>query len=138
MPLRCHYLFASVAAALLLLAIFHHSGGFESWEKSKHLIQDASILRPWDKETGRPSFHDIALKHGTDKVTVHQFWYLYDKYLPAVRDRKIKMLEIGLGCNMVSTPLCNNRQGNIFDLDLSLGIRSRGIKRYMARILSAR
>lgn len=27
---------------------------------------------------------------------------MYDKYFPAIRDKKLKMLEIGLGCNMVS------------------------------------
>jgi hypothetical protein len=26
---------------------------------------------------------------------------MYDKYFPAIRNRKIKMLEIGLGCDMV-------------------------------------
>lgn len=51
-----------------------------------------------------PSFHEIALKHGTDKVTDHQYHYMYDKYLPAIRNEKIKMLEIGLGCDMVSIP----------------------------------
>lgn len=48
-----------------------------------------------------PSFLDIAKKYGTDKVTDHQYWFIYDKYLPAIRNKKVKMLEIGLGCNMV-------------------------------------
>ncbi|KAK8122122.1 hypothetical protein PG984_010792 [Apiospora sp. TS-2023a] len=51
-----------------------------------------------------PSFHEIALKHGTDKVTTHQYWFMYDKYFPAIRDKKLKMLEIGLGCNMAYGP----------------------------------
>ncbi|KAK8016139.1 hypothetical protein PG993_014328 [Apiospora rasikravindrae] len=47
-----------------------------------------------------PSFHEIALKYGTDKVTTHQYWFMYDKYFPSIRDKRVKMLEIGLGCDM--------------------------------------
>ncbi|KAK6221917.1 hypothetical protein LQW54_001137 [Pestalotiopsis sp. IQ-011] len=47
-----------------------------------------------------PSFHEIALKYGTDKVTDHQYWFMYDKHFPAIRQQKLKMLEIGLGCDM--------------------------------------
>ena len=71
--------------------------------------------------TSRPSFLDIASKFGTDKVTTHHYNYskqstlhqsiaspkqltgrytVYEKYLEPIRDRKLKMLEIGLGCNM--------------------------------------
>ena len=46
------------------------------------------------------SFHEIALKHGTDKVNVHSYHNAYTKYLTAIRSEKIKMLEIGLGCDM--------------------------------------
>ncbi|KAB5514882.1 hypothetical protein GE09DRAFT_588054 [Coniochaeta sp. 2T2.1] len=54
--------------------------------------------------SGRPSFKDIALKHGTDKVTDHHYWYMYEKYLEPLRDKKVKMLEIGLGCDMSYGP----------------------------------
>ena len=50
-----------------------------------------------------PTFHEIALKYGTDKVASHHYWFMYDKYLPSFREQKIKMLEIGLGCDMVSS-----------------------------------
>lgn len=52
--------------------------------------------------SGRPDFEQIARKYGTDKVTTHQYQFLYDKYLSGIRDDQLKVLEIGLGCNMVS------------------------------------
>lgn len=51
----------------------------------------------------RPSFKEIGLKYGTDKVTDHHYWFIYEKYLEPLRDKKLKMLEIGLGCDMVSS-----------------------------------
>ncbi|TAQ88965.1 hypothetical protein B7494_g2726 [Chlorociboria aeruginascens] len=48
----------------------------------------------------RPSFYDIALKYGTDKVTTHHYELMYTPMLDPLRDRPLKMLEIGLGCNM--------------------------------------
>jgi len=46
------------------------------------------------------TFYAIATRAGTDKVTSHSYQNVYDKYLPQLRDRPIKMLEIGLGCMM--------------------------------------
>lgn len=54
------------------------------------------------KHDKRPTFADLAKDSGTDKVTDHNYAVLYDKYLPAFRDSHVKMLEIGLGCGMVS------------------------------------
>jgi len=48
----------------------------------------------------RPSFYEVAAKYGTDKVTAHSYHHMYEKYLPAFRMKRIKMLEIGLGCDM--------------------------------------
>lgn len=48
----------------------------------------------------RPSFYDIGTKFGTDKVTRHHYQQMYEHRLAPFRDRRIKMLEIGLGCNM--------------------------------------
>ncbi|PKS11718.1 hypothetical protein jhhlp_001706 [Lomentospora prolificans] len=46
------------------------------------------------------SWYEIAMAAGTDKVTTHEYQYMYEKYLPAIRNGHVKMLEIGLGCNM--------------------------------------
>ncbi|KAM4058029.1 methyltransferase [Hirsutella rhossiliensis] len=46
------------------------------------------------------SFEQVALKHGTDKVTTHSYQHMYEKYLLPLRSLPLKMLEIGLGCNM--------------------------------------
>jgi len=46
-------------------------------------------------------FHDIAtsLDPVTDKVTAHGYEAIYDIFL-MLTDEKIKLLEIGLGCDM--------------------------------------
>jgi len=54
--------------------------------------------------TVRPSFFEIADGHGTDKVQAHHYEQMYERRLAPLRDKRIKMLEIGLGCNMVYGP----------------------------------
>ncbi|KAF4625290.1 hypothetical protein G7Y89_g12880 [Cudoniella acicularis] len=48
----------------------------------------------------RPSFYEIANIHGTDKVTTHHYQQMYEHRLAPFRDKPIKMLEVGLGCDM--------------------------------------
>lgn len=48
----------------------------------------------------KATFLQLATKYGTDKVTTHSYHNMYQKYLEPMREKKIKMLEIGLGCNM--------------------------------------
>lgn len=36
-------------------------------------------------------------------MTDHSYQHMYEKYLPAIRNKSIKKLEIGLGCDMVSS-----------------------------------
>ncbi|KIM98372.1 hypothetical protein OIDMADRAFT_167198 [Oidiodendron maius Zn] len=50
------------------------------------------------------AFLEIALKHGTDKVTKHQFHFMYGKYLESLRGTRVKLLEIGLGCDVPYGP----------------------------------
>jgi len=73
------------------------------------------IEEPEPTET-KPSWREIAVKYGTDKVTTHNYHYskyrissidlssdklkVYEKHLQPMRERPLKMLEIGLGCNM--------------------------------------
>lgn len=58
------------------------------------------------------SFEEVALKHGTDKVTTHKYQAMYDKYLRVYQGKPIKLLEIGLGCNMVcAKPLIYHLEG---------------------------
>ncbi|PMD60376.1 uncharacterized protein K444DRAFT_629346 [Hyaloscypha bicolor E] len=67
------------------------------------LADNAEITEPTAGAT-RPSFLEIATKWGTDKVTVHHYNYMYEKYLEPIRDKSLKMLEIGLGCDMSYGP----------------------------------
>ncbi|KAF1988460.1 hypothetical protein K402DRAFT_328586, partial [Aulographum hederae CBS 113979] len=48
----------------------------------------------------RITFYDVASRHGTDKVTQHHYHHMYEKYLGPIRTQPLKVLEIGLGCDM--------------------------------------
>jgi hypothetical protein len=50
------------------------------------------------------SFNEIATEEGTDKVTLHTYQFAYEALLPQFRSKKIRFLEIGLGCGMTYGP----------------------------------
>ncbi|KAJ1326185.1 forkhead protein FKH [Microdochium nivale] len=83
------YLFVA-AAVLFVISLIRQTDAIPS-----------AVKTAWNTDfSRRPTFYEIAMKHGTDKVTDHQYHFMYEKYMPALRDKKLKMLEIGLGCNM--------------------------------------
>ena len=101
-------LYAAAAAILLFVVALVHQQT-EQGEQLKSAIAGATT-KMWPYE---PSFFEIAQGHGTDKVTSHHYEQMYERYFPALRHKKIKMLEIGLGCDMVSrqpapTRVCHN------------------------------
>lgn len=50
-------------------------------------------------------WYDVAIQTSTDKVRKHAYDVAYDKYLPQyLQQGRIKLLEIGLGCNMQYGP----------------------------------
>lgn len=99
-------LYASVAAVLLFIfaLVGQHSG---HTQKLTSAISGAAKTLPAAWSTGskpsEPTWHEVAIHHNTDKVNPHSYQDMYDKYLPAFRHKRIKMLEIGLGCDMVSS-----------------------------------
>lgn len=50
------------------------------------------------KMENHASFYEIAIEQGTDKVTLHAYQDIYERYLPAERNGRIKILEIGVDC----------------------------------------
>jgi hypothetical protein len=44
----------------------------------------------------RLTLHEIGIKHHTDKAVHHQYTILYDYWFSKLRDRRIRMLEIGI------------------------------------------
>jgi len=44
------------------------------------------------------SLLEIAMRHGTDKATVHSYIDVYEQYLSAFRNETFEMLEIGIAC----------------------------------------
>lgn len=51
-------------------------------------------------------FYHLARKSGTDKVTAHHYEHLYSKHfeMSGKRFLPLKVLEIGLGCDMTYGP----------------------------------
>lgn len=66
-------------------------------------VQSADLVSPISSRID-PTFRNIGLAAGTDKVTHHSYWYTYSRYLNHVRDQPIRLLEIGLGCDMAYGP----------------------------------
>ena len=50
------------------------------------------------------SFKDVGIMANTDKVRDHEYHNLYEKYLQPLRHRPVRLLEIGLGCDMLYGP----------------------------------
>lgn len=90
----------SLAAVLFSLALVHQRGSETAQLLQAKLTLLAGKGSPNEAQS-LPSFVDVALKHGTDKVTTHSYQHMYDKYLSPLQSRPVKLLEIGLGCNMV-------------------------------------
>ncbi|KAL3418757.1 hard-surface induced protein [Phlyctema vagabunda] len=85
---------------LFLLGLWHSRDNLP--EQPLHYIQ--GIGSTTASTSTRPSFYEIAMKHGTDKVRPHNYQYMYEPRLAPMRDQKLKMLEIGLGCDMSYGP----------------------------------
>lgn len=100
-PKNTAILYVGAAAVILIIIAFVHQQSGQS-EEIKSAITDATN-KIWPfKSSGEPSFYEIAQGHGTDKVTSHHYEEMYEKYFAPLRHKKIKMFEIGLGCDMVS------------------------------------
>ncbi|KJZ77561.1 hypothetical protein HIM_03285 [Hirsutella minnesotensis 3608] len=87
-------LFFTLCSVLLILALFNQLGS-----DVVDLLQSKLNTSLRGSFNGQ-SFQQVALKYGTDKVTTHSYHHLYEKYMSSLRSRPVKMLEIGLGCNM--------------------------------------
>jgi hypothetical protein len=46
--------------------------------------------------SNREKLHNIGLRYGTDKSTYHQFTPFYERYFESIRDKNLKILEIGV------------------------------------------
>ncbi|SMY24403.1 unnamed protein product [Zymoseptoria tritici ST99CH_1A5] len=95
-PNRVPMILAFIGIALFIGTLIHQTNIAVPSSWRGHL---SKVYSGTPKDT-RPSFYEIALSHGTDKVTTHSYHHMYQKYLSPFRDVPFKMLEIGLGCDM--------------------------------------
>lgn len=111
--MRCFYnlwklrFLTNKTCIIVLTAIFAFSFGFffaslvsiyfsrrpSHWNLTPHL---------WSKDSYE--FFILANKSVSDKFHAHAYQYAYAKYLSPLRQSKVKILEIGLGCNMPYGP----------------------------------
>ncbi|KAG8157639.1 hypothetical protein KVR01_012681 [Diaporthe batatas] len=101
-PKNAFIYFAAVAVLLFIIAFVHQQT--EQNEELRSVISGATN-RIWPfKSPEEPSFFEIAMAQGTDKVDPHHYEDMYEVYFPPLRHKKLKMLEIGLGCDMAYGP----------------------------------
>ncbi|POS75632.1 hard-surface induced protein 5 [Diaporthe helianthi] len=98
---------AALAVLLFIIAFVHQQT--EQNEELKSVIAGATnkiwpFKSPSSSEEPLPSFFEIAKAQGTDKVGPHHYEDMYEVYFPSIRHKKLKMLEIGLGCDMSYGP----------------------------------
>ncbi|KAH7353925.1 hard-surface induced protein [Plectosphaerella cucumerina] len=67
----------------------------------------------------RPSFRDLAVRSRSPKVTKNDYHLMYEKYFPSMRDRPLKLLEIGLGCESFHPPALSPRHAQRVTPDIS-------------------
>ena len=53
---------------------------------------------------GEMTFCDVGMLAKTDKIAGREYQTLYEKYLQPLRHTPVRLLEIGLGCNMAYGP----------------------------------
>lgn len=121
-----------LGALLLIATVFHQIDGVpNSWIPSLYSDKTQSTSKSVNRRertkichpqlisrlnsyvASRPTFYDIALSHGTDKVVDHHYHHMYQKYLEPYREQPVKFLEIGLGCDSKSVreqhgQMCSN------------------------------
>lgn len=108
-PTNKNILYASVAAGIIFIFALTSQHSSHAQRLTSAISDAAAHTLPTSWSTkpkpDEPNWHQVATHHNTDKVNPHSYQDMYDKYLPSLRHKKIKMLEIGLGCDMVSTLL---------------------------------
>ncbi|EMD00584.1 hypothetical protein BAUCODRAFT_175520 [Baudoinia panamericana UAMH 10762] len=104
---RAPYILATIGLLLFVATFLHENDSVSyAWRGTIDSVgKDGSYTPPASstasaRKDNRPSFYEVALSYGTDKVTTHKYHHMYEKYLASLRDRPLKMLEIGLGCDM--------------------------------------
>ena len=74
------------------------------------LVFGAIQFKLFATATGHPyrsqGFRNVAVNVNADKVTLHRYDSLYQKYLENHRLDEMKLLEIGLGCSAFSSHFC--------------------------------
>ena len=96
-------LLSIVLLEFYLLQIKYSSS--KSFNKSSQYPEVSSINTQYSTHNDNTNlFRQIALKHGTDKVTTHHYEYVYGQLVGPIRNEKLNFLEIGLGCGMPYGP----------------------------------
>ena len=96
---------ASILIHLLMLLVgiqigIYYESHFQDFYQQHGINYVNIFVNRSVKPTQSRTFVDISLKYRTDKVTQHQYGWIYEKYLSNLIGTRISLLEIGLGCSM--------------------------------------
>lgn len=81
------------------------SGGSPSSRQYSASLGDSLYSDDVVDTRDQPSFYEISIEKGTDKVTMHTYHDMYERYLPSLRNRRVKLLEIGgVDCSLANGP----------------------------------
>ncbi len=79
-----------IVQTIVLIIIYYAS---ESNENSSQIDLTEKL--------NRSTLFHIGMKYNTDKIYTHHYETLYEKYLSHYRHTSVRILEIGLGCDML-------------------------------------
>lgn len=127
----------AVAVILFIFAGIHQSSEHSEQISSAFSSITSATSKVWPLKIEK-TFYEVAKEQGTNKVTFHSYHELYHKNLPYLPNKRIKMLEIGPGCHMVSQyqAPAQNPGKNLLDYFRGTALEHR--TPYLARIFSPR
>ena len=88
-----------IAVVFIFMNAFYQSSSFKVVDTQHDLTNEQTQINL--KTTIKENielFKRLGNKHGTDKISTHNYHYLYGANIGQFRDMEINFLEIGLGC----------------------------------------
>lgn len=99
---------AEMRPLLIMIVFVNINGAHLQRPQLRILAEKLRTLPEWfsqhNRSHARESFTAIATRLGTDKVQKHSYQHFYESYFHSLRDSNIRLMEIGLGCDMQYGP----------------------------------
>lgn len=85
------------------------------------VIKNNKVNNSLNDKKNQLSMYELGIKHNTDKVLEHRYDRIYEKFLEPLRDKKIKLFEIGSGSEAASFKMWIEyfKNGLVYAMDIS-------------------